>query len=318
MDESPKDPIFPATETGLNPADKIVADFSSLTPEKQRELARSLFFNAYQLPPGWINWLDDQLITPTNQRLSDDDKPQAADPNPTRPDIKVEDELETQIVSSIKNVSVLSKFPNGLVINGVDITAHNKRLRREAYTAYSPDGWRYSSWLSRAGMLQGWFGNHEVINKAFPQAAFVTEEPSPNQPGETIVSFYFNVDESIRDQANRPVLSSTISLNMNTNDAKKFLADIKQRPDGADIAERVLQRILPGALDGDPDSPGLKRATTTGLFILDEPALQGFFRSPEEINQIKQAHVNKKGFQEYVMRNLPIKLFSKPVGATQT
>lgn len=299
-------PPQPAAEQ--TPTDRIRTEFASLPEVDRGQLARDLFYGTYQLPPEWVGHLDSTIVGPWKQRLAANTAAQTpAAPNTTT---ETPTTIEDELVRSVKNTTFFGKFPKGLIISDKQIA--DPSLLSGGYQNYSRDGWRFSQYNSR-NVRMGSFLEYQSHHPPFPETGFITEEPNPEEQGYTILTFGLPVDPRVVDHVGRRVGSTLISFNLPTEKAKAFIREVKTRPDGADLAERFLQLKVPEAFAKDPYSPGIFRARTTGLFVLDEEFQNAYAQVPKNPN-IGSA----RNFQQYAREHAVVKPYSAPVGTSQT
>lgn len=93
------------------------------------------------------------------------------------------------------------------------------------------------------------------------------------ETGHSLVIFSSLQDSSIRDTGRRHAPTSQTYLLMPTDKAETFITLVKDRPDGADIAERLLQKAVPSAMATKQGEPGVARVASSELLILDESCL---------------------------------------------
>ncbi len=190
---------------------------------------------------------------------------------------------EDEFVQSVKGFMIEGKFPQGLSAKG----------RQFSSPGPWPEDFKYFSDINlnpifekRANAVRA--ATHIIgaarDSQALKDKHFLSVVPyTPNseelkrcpgfETGHSLVIFSSMQDNSIRDTGNRHVVAARTYFLMPTNKAETFITLVKDRPDGADIAERFLQKAVPGAMATKHGEPGVARVASSELLILDESCL---------------------------------------------
>ncbi len=284
---------------------KIKLDLDFLSPDSRKNLLAGLFLETFgdKLSPSALQEV--QGIAAGKQPASEG---QLAN-------------IEDEYVKSITDVAIWGKFPHGVDVKGRELVAPKDWW--SDYGIFSPTEWKPIP--GQLFELRSPLFDPDNGNPPFPQAGFIAVVPD-NNPDYLCLSFSFFQDKNVRDAGHRYVRSASVMFRMPKDKAREFIKHVKEQKDGADIAERFLQKAVPGTIASDGKSRGISRIKTTELLVLDEE-FQGIFfgkeffsnysayynrrRSPAERSEDYRKLMNFKSFAE---QHVAIKKYSTPVG----
>lgn len=206
---------------------------------------------------------------------------------------------EDEFVKAVTNMCITGKFPQGLVLNNIELQKPQQSWYSD-FTTYSPlnKHFHFNDGYNLIDLVRGSYPG----DKPFPNSGVMMILPDPKDSDKSVIVFSFLQNGAVRDGFGRHALSAQVSFQMQSETARKFIKLIKDNPEGADITESFLNKAAPGVMARSSKDKGIWRDEVTDLFVFDEEA------------QVVIAKNQKANFKSYVSTQLTRKFYTKPIG----
>lgn len=179
---------------------------------------------------------------------------------------------EDEFVKAIKGTTIVGKFPTGLTVAGKEIVPPTPKWASD-FTRYhiGPDIFDLPSKF--AGVSQALHNTKELNN-----TSVIMSDLQYQDPEHRIIAVLFpQLDEGqpwLQDAFGRHIGNAIIGLRLTNADGQRLMKLIAENPDGADIAERLIQKTNPDIFSKGSRLPGIQRKELkTMRVITDEKAL---------------------------------------------
>jgi len=219
---------------------------------------------------------------------------------------------EDEFAQKVKAIAIHGKFPQGVELNGQPFVAPTANGWHEDFRTYTDSTTFEANQFALQVSVLG-----QVFEKYFPGKQLMLAIPIQDRPnrkpsgynGDSMVISIAKQDNSVRDRDHRHARTADIMMVLPNNEAGEFTRLIQDREDGADIAERFLQKAAPGLLAKDGQSSGIRRAVSGELIILS-PQLA----SKALVESNSMVYGSDKRVKEMIDREAVRKAYSVPAG----